>query len=230
MQRPIQPIYLLADSQLLFWKTHGVPFLAATLPDGQPADWKAAYIGASNGDAPEFYEIFREAMRSIAIVDCRHIHASFTEEDARFLDEADLLLLAGGDVATGWDAINRTGIAERIRSRYQEGATLIGVSAGAIQLGLYGSIELAEGAYQLVDTLKLVPFIIGTREEDRQWVGLSTVVQMLDGTNRGVGIRAGGGLVYHPNHGIEAIRYGVCEVAMSNGQLVQTLIFPAQSL
>jgi cyanophycinase-like exopeptidase len=96
-------------------------------------------------------------MRSIAIVDCRHIHASFTEEDARFLAEADLLLLAGGDVATGWDAINRTGIAERIRNRYQQGATVIGVSAGAIQLGLYGSIELAEGACQLVDTLKLGP-------------------------------------------------------------------------
>src|ERR1700722_17803817 len=54
-----QPLYLLADSQLLFWKRQDRPLLDASL-DGLARDTpvSAAYIGASNGDRPEFYGIF----------------------------------------------------------------------------------------------------------------------------------------------------------------------------
>lgn len=57
-----QPLYLLADSQLLFWKRDGRPLLETAL-DGLARDkpLSAAYIGASNGDRPEFYEIFEAA-------------------------------------------------------------------------------------------------------------------------------------------------------------------------
>ncbi|MDT5257331.1 MAG: hypothetical protein QOD10_2411 [Mycobacterium sp.] len=53
---PPQPLYLLADSQLLFWKRQDRLLLATAL-DGLARDTpvSAAYIGASNGDRPEFY-------------------------------------------------------------------------------------------------------------------------------------------------------------------------------
>jgi cyanophycinase len=51
----LQPLYLLADSQLLFWKRQDRLLLEAAL-DGLARDTplNAAYIGTSNGDRPEF--------------------------------------------------------------------------------------------------------------------------------------------------------------------------------
>ncbi len=71
----MQPIYLLADSQLLFWKENGNLFLSSikALLHSHP---KAAYIGVSNGDAPEFYAIFIAAMDGIDIQDCRMIRSA----------------------------------------------------------------------------------------------------------------------------------------------------------
>ncbi|MGC1808007.1 MAG: peptidase, partial [Mycobacterium sp.] len=66
----LQPLYLLADSQLLFWKRQDRLLLEAAL-DGLALDTplNAAYIGASNGDRPEFYGIFEAAVDAIAITD-----------------------------------------------------------------------------------------------------------------------------------------------------------------
>src|SRR5262249_21136224 len=68
----IKPILLLADSQLLFYRGEEGGFLEqrvrALLDEEEPnPDPKAAYLGASNGDAPEFYELFRSAMSTIDI-------------------------------------------------------------------------------------------------------------------------------------------------------------------
>ena len=141
MASTIQPIFLLADSQLLFWRDEqGRRFLdrareliVAAETEKTP---KAAYLGASNGDAPEFYDLFVGAMAEIGIRDCRHVPSDPTAEDLAFLDEADLVLLAGGDVRQGWEIFQKTGLKDRIVQRYYAGAVLVGVSAGAVQLGL----------------------------------------------------------------------------------------------
>ncbi|EUA33784.1 hypothetical protein I552_4563 [Mycobacterium xenopi 3993] len=73
-----QPLYLLADSQLLFWKRQG-RLLLETAIEGLAGDSapRAAYIGASNGDRPEFYGIFEAAVDAIAIANRRMIDSSF---------------------------------------------------------------------------------------------------------------------------------------------------------
>ena len=59
----LQPLYLLADSQLLFWKRQDRLLLEAALDAlARDTPLSAAYIGASNGDRPEFYGIFKAAV------------------------------------------------------------------------------------------------------------------------------------------------------------------------
>ncbi|HEX8353175.1 MAG TPA: hypothetical protein VF611_09765, partial [Pyrinomonadaceae bacterium] len=91
-----QPIYLFADSQLLFWRDGGNLFLDSVrrLVTRDPP--RAAYLGASNGDAPEYYSIFEAAMAGVGVHNCRMILSSFPVEDQSFLKEADVILLAGG--------------------------------------------------------------------------------------------------------------------------------------
>lgn len=136
-----QPLYLLADSQLLFWKRHDRPLVQAAL-DGLARDkpLSATYIGASNGDRPEFYDIFEAAMEAIGVTERRMIASSFGPADRAFLDGAHLIVLAGGDVQRGWNTFEKTGMKDAILDRYAKGAVLVGISAGAVQLGRYGII------------------------------------------------------------------------------------------
>ena len=106
----IKPLYLLADSQLLFWKETGQGFMDRLRADVDSATPKAAYIGASNGDNPEFYSIFTAAMESVGIADCRMVPSQPSKEDQEFLNASDFILLAGGDVEQGWTMFEKNGV------------------------------------------------------------------------------------------------------------------------
>jgi cyanophycinase len=227
MDMPLQPIYLFADSQLLFWSNNGTLFLNTIRELIVPAAPKAAYIGASNGDDPQFYSIFEAAMENIGIRDCRMIFSSFTSDDELFMTEADIILLAGGDVERGWRVFNQTGLTEFIIKRYYEGTFLIGISAGAVQLGLFGVVQEVS-LNKLIDTFKLVPFIIGAHEENQEWKSLREAIELLDGSAKGIGIPTGGGLIYHPDQSIEAIRYPLDEFTMREGLISRSLLLPKQ--
>lgn len=228
MSSPLQPIYLFADSQLLFWKNQNGLFLQSMRERVGHHSPKAAYIGASNGDDPQFYSIFEAAMESVDIRDCRMILSSFSPEDESFVYESDIILLAGGDVEKGWNAFTRVGLNEIIIRKYYEGAVLIGISAGAIQLGLFGLIEAEPSLYKLIDTLKLVPFIIGAHEEKQEWESLKETIQMLNQEVRGIGISSGGGMVYHPDQSIEPIRHPLYEFSVSDGAINSRLLVPQE--
>jgi peptidase E len=227
----IKPILLLADSQLLFWRDEeGKPFLqrARTLMEEEEPGkaLKAAYLGASNGDAPEFYELFLAAMGEIGIRDCRHVKCPPSGEDRQFLDQADLILLAGGDIDRGWQAFESAGLQQKLIERYYAGALLVGISAGAVQLGLKGWNEENR---QLFDTLRLVPFVVDAHDEP-SWVRLSQIVPKAGENAKGVGIPSGGGAVYHPDFSMEPVRHPVVEVTQTEeGGARQALLFPGES-
>jgi peptidase E len=223
----LKPIFLLADSQLLFWRDEeGNRFLdrARALIDAEAAGQapKAAYLGASNGDLPEFYDLFVGAMAEIGVRagDCRHIPSQPDAEDLESLAAADLILLAGGDVQRGWRAFTAAGLKEKIVERYYAGAILVGVSAGAVQLGLKGWSD-----DEVFDTFQLVPFVIDVHDEP-SWSGLLRAVPKAGEVARGFGIPSGGGALYHPDYSLEPVRHTLTEVQATENGLRQALLFP----
>ena len=196
------PIFLFADSQLLFWREDGELLIERIVKECAPDKVKAAYIGASNGDDPDFYAIFVSAMEAAGILDCAMISSVFTEADRAFLNDAQIILLAGGDVETGWRVFLKNGLSEHIVRRYREGATLIGISAGAVQLGLCGLA--ADGSS--IETFKLVPFIIGAHEESNNWKTIRELLRLSATNSRAIGLPAGGGAIYYPDHTLEPLR------------------------
>jgi cyanophycinase len=223
---PIQPIYLFADSQLLFWKRDDVLFLESIIALLPTERTKAAYIGASNGDVLDFFGIFESAVTNVGVADYRMIRASYSAEDASFLGQADLILLAGGDVERGWRILTDTGMNDVIIKRYHEGAVLIGTSAGATQLGLYGCKEIGPSNTELFETLKLVPYMIDAHDECNQWSSLKERIALLSGSVRGIGIPAGGGMIYHPDGDMEPIRFAIDEFVFAEERLEQTILLP----
>lgn len=223
-----QAIYLFADSQLLFWRDGGSLFLDSVRRLVTHDSPKAAYVGASNGDAPEFYSIFEAAIGDAGVRDCRMILRSFSAEDKSFMDEADIILLAGGDVGRGWSVFIETGIREFIIRRYDEGAVLMGISAGAVQLGLYGSMETGASPAGPVGMLGLVPFVIDAHDEGLGWGALQRTTRLLDGAARGIGIPTGGGFIYHPDQRVEAIRRPLYECSLEGEGIKDGLLLPKQ--
>lgn len=230
MSSTIKPVILLADSQLLFWREEdGNLFLerarALFEEEGPGRDLKAAYLGASNGDLREFYDLFVAAMGEIRIRACRQIPSQPTPEDLAFLGEADLILLAGGDVRKGWRAFQETGIKDKIVERYYGGALLLGVSAGAVQLGLKGWDE--DDDSRLFDTFRIVPFVVDVHDEP-SWARLNRTVPRAGEHARGFGIPSGGGAVYHPDYSVEPVRHPVVEVDLTEEGVRQALLFPGE--
>ena len=226
MDTTIQPIFLLADSQLLFLEQDGELFLERARRLLEPASPRAAYVGASNGDAPEFYELFVGAMDGIGVDDCRMIPSEPSAEDLDFLDQADLILLAGGDVERGFSTFEKNGLKPKIGERYQAGALLIGISAGAVQIGLRGCREGApDEEIDFFDTFGLIPFLIDAHQEP-EWERLTRMTLEVGGYIQGLGIPSGGGAIVHPDMTVEPARRPLVELSAQNGELRRSLIWP----
>ncbi|MDQ1351414.1 MAG: hypothetical protein QG657_1716 [Acidobacteriota bacterium] len=238
-QPNIKPIFLLADSQLLFWRGKETPLMERIRKlmeqDKPEGPFKAAYIGASNGDKPEFYDIFLAAVSQVGIPseDCRLIPSKKTNpKDLKFLEEADFILLAGGSIEKGWNIIKEK-FQQRIVDRYYKGAVLMGISAGAVQLGLKGWKEGKRPVEGLFETFQIVPAVIDVHNEESDWHDLATMVDYLGSFNRGFGIPYGGGAVYHPDWSFEAIRHHLVEFAFvkledNNVTFKRSLIIPGE--
>ncbi|CQD18014.1 Peptidase family S51 [Mycobacterium europaeum] len=222
----LQPLYLLADSQLLFWRRQGrllleeaIDRLAGTTPIS------AAYIGASNGDRPEFYDIFEAAVDAVGIADRRMIDSSFGRADRAFLEGAQMVVLAGGDVRRGWDTFEQTGMKDVILGRYAQGAVLVGISAGAVQLGRYGVVEAPDSPESgLFDVFDLVPLVIDAHDERAGWARLARAIESLRGAAIGLGIPSGGGVVAHTDGMIEPLRRPAHKLVFDGIRVVHSLV------
>lgn len=226
----MRPIYCLADSQLLFWRDDDgelwldrvVGTTRAGAANGDPL--RAAYVGASNGDEPAFYSIFAAAMEAAGISEHRMVHSSFDAEDRAWLSGADLVVLAGGDPERGWRIFEQSGMREVITARYFEGATLLGVSAGAVQLGWAAGPEP-------VLTFRLVPAVLSAHDEEDDWRELRRLLESKEVSElsiRGLGIPTGGGLVYHPDGAVEPVRHAIHELVREDGVTRHSLLFPGE--
>lgn len=220
----IKPLYLLADSQLFFWKNDGDSLAERIRQDMDSSNPKAAYIGASNGDQPEFYNLFVGAMELMGISNCRMVPAQLSREDILFIEDADLILLAGGDVELGWHVFGQNGLKELIPRRRYDGALLVGVSAGAIQLGL-GCLTNSAHPKQL-DMFRFAPFYVGAHDEKHDWWDLRALVNLSQSDARAIGIPAGGGAIYYPDGTLEPIRKPLTEIVKENTKISENLMGP----
>lgn len=218
------PLFLLADSQLLFWPDQDEAPFADRIVAAAPSAPRAAYLGASNGDDPDFYAIFLAAMERVGPAECRMIPAAPSDEERAYLEAAELIVLAGGDVERGWRAFQASGVKEILERRYHGGAVLIGVSAGAVQLGTAGWVE--GDPVSMFGTLGFAPFVADAHAEDTDWAALRAVVHSRGEGARGFGIPRGGGLVYHPDGSVEAVRRPLCELSVAGGEVVTATILP----
>lgn len=224
--REVQPLYLLADSQLLFWDAPAGPFLSGIIKASEISAPRIAYIGASNGDSAEAHSIFAAAVAQLESASAHHVRASYSAEDREFLETADVVVLSGGDVEVGWNVFKQTGMGEQIKNLYLDGAVIIGVSAGAVQCGTHAALSAEPSANKLVEMFGFVPYIIDAHDEKQHWARLSSTIYLLEGGAAGLGIPTGGGLAVHADGTLEPIRTAVDHYTFSQGKFQHAVLMP----
>lgn len=217
-----RPLYLLADSQPLFWKSGA--FLTAVCEATGNTKPNVAYIGASNGDSADAHGIFAAAFEQVATARTHWVRAEPGNEDRDFLETAAVIVLAGGDVEAGWNVFTGTGLRELIEKRYREGAILLGVSAGAVQFGRYASVPDSNGGRKLLETFGLLDVIVDVHDEKDDWQALASTIQLLEGAARGIGIPHGAALVVHPDGTFEPLGRAVEEFVLSGNRLRRSVL------
>ncbi|MCY7293920.1 Type 1 glutamine amidotransferase-like domain-containing protein [Alteromonas sp. a30] len=222
-----KPVFMFSDSSLLFWQDGEMLFARQILNYIDSHSPKAAYIGASNGDIDEYYQLFTAAMSGIGVTNCMKIHSQPTPEEKAFVASADIILLAGGDVFAGIDAFEASGLDNIICNRYEKGAVLIGISAGAIQLGRAYIYKSDEEEYP-IEMLNILPFSLDAHDEDRDWTNLKDLMLHLENRQKGLGLPKGGGVVVQPTGKITPIRYPAVKLVNHGMNLVMSTIPPDQ--
>jgi len=221
-------IYLLADSQLLFSKNEKNKYYLRSIIEQsskEAKDFNAVYIGASNGDQPEFYELFIAAMKNIDIPNCSKISSDFNAEDEKNIDNADIILLAGGDVEVGLNVLETTGMGQKIVEKYNQGTvTIIGVSTGAIQLG-WECLTGNEDKKEIRNAIQIVPFIVDTGGNYfLEWKNLKSMIETSKTMKRGIAIPSGSGIVYHGDQSVEILNKICKEFIYKNGNIKEALL------
>lgn len=216
-----KPLIALADSQLLFLKEQGQPYIRRLhqLFDNKPI-LNAAYIGASNGDNPQFYQMFQNAMNAIEIFNCRHITAQASQTDLDYLGHADIILLSGGDVHLGWQTLRE--FAPTLAKARKNGAVIIGTSAGAIQLGAIGWYDKPHlSNTDIFGTLGFIPAIFSAHENKEQWPLLRQAMTQTGGCLPGIGIPAGAGVLITADNSFQALRKPMITMTIKDNKLQQ---------
>jgi cyanophycinase len=99
-----KPIYAFADSNQFFLGRREASSILDEIAQksGSPRP-RLAYVGSSNSDSLEIYHsIFEPAIANTAFGEHRMILSRPAPQDAKFLEESEIILLAGGDVHMGW--------------------------------------------------------------------------------------------------------------------------------
>ena len=138
-------LFLMADSTTL-WNAPGA-LARAIAARGRR---QCGYIGVSNGDVSDFYDICVGAMERLGVTDVVHVTG---ENAAQLAASADILVLAGGDTDAGMAAMRARGMDALVRAVYARDGVLVGISAGAVQLGLDGFGMVAHRMEAHVDDL-----------------------------------------------------------------------------
>ncbi len=225
---PLKPLILMADSQLLFFKEQDRPYIRRLRQLFAPnQSMSAAYIGASNGDEVEYFDMFEMAMQSIGITNCMQITCDLTAQQLNFVASAQIILLSGGDIWRGWQTLNK--IAPLIKAARDNGAVLIGTSAGAIQLGQLGWHDKPHLTNtDLFSTFGFTPAVFGAHDEQQNWRSLRQMVTLTRGDLPGLGIQTGAGLIITNDNMVQAIRKPAISFSIKDGQLVQQPLWQLQ--
>jgi peptidase E len=164
---------------------------------------RVAYVGAANGDDPDRADMMADLLAPFD-VDMQIVKTSSPGDDidaARAqLEQADVIYFGGGWTKPLVDLFRAHKLEGVLRARHEAGATIMGVSAGAVAMTSIG-IEADED--QHYPCFGLVDLVIDVHDEENDWAKLRKLLGMLakerGSTQSGLGLPHGSAILVDGN-------------------------------
>lgn len=208
MIRGRKPVYLLAGGR---GSNDMAPVLDQIFDDIGKQSPAIAYVGAANGDSPDFFERMAGMLRSGRRCSIAHADLASEGADVRratdIIESADAIFMSGGDVEAGMEVLEAR-VASSLFARLQEqGSLFFGISAGSIMLArqwVRWRDPDDDATAELFPCLGLAPVICDTHGEGDRWQELKSAVELTPEGTIGYGITSGACLKVHPDGRLQA--------------------------
>ena len=205
------PIYLLAGGPGAKRQSPD-PILQMALRELGKTKPTVAYIGAAHGDSLMFFLFIKRLITAAGAGKVELVplvkKKSDIEKAQSIIQSADCIFVSGGDVKEGMRVLTERSVIALIKKRYNEGALIIGVSAGSIMLAkqwIDWPDENNEASAKLFPCMNIAPVLCDTHGEEDEWNELHSLMRLAEGDQIGYGIPSGGAMRISPDGVVEAI-------------------------
>lgn len=202
------------------------PLLAAVMAAAGKPRPVIAYVGAANGDDPDFFAWTAAALRAAGAGEVRAAlsagHGPQGRSVRTLLAAADLVFMSGGDVEAGMRVLDAAGLAAFLRELHAAGKPFAGLSAGSIMLGrewVHWPDPDNDASAVRFPCLDLAPLVCDTHAEDDGWPELLRLLELQGAGAAGYGIPAGGGLRAAADGTVSALRLPLVRFANRRGRI-----------
>jgi len=223
----ILPIYLLAGGPGAKRQSPD-PILQMALRELGKTKPSVAYIGAAHGDSLTFYLFIKRLIVAAGAGKVELVplvkKKSNIEEAQSIIQTADCIFVSGGDVSEGMRVLTERSVVPLIKKRYNEGALIIGVSAGSIMLAkqwIDWPDENNEASAELFPCMNIAPVLCDTHGETDEWNELHSLLRLIDGDQIGYGIPSGGAMRISIDGAVEAIRMPLYRIELRGGKIAR---------
>jgi len=225
--RTILPIYLLAGGPGSKQQSPD-PILQMALRELDKTKPSVAYIGAAHGDSMMFYSFIKRLIVAAGAGKVELVplvkKKSNMEEAQTILESSDCIFVSGGDVSEGMRVLTERSVIPLIKKRYNEGALIIGVSAGSIMLAkqwINWPDENDEASAELFPCMNIAPVLCDTHGEADEWNELQSLLRLTEGDQIGYGIPSGGAMLIYSDGAIEAISMPLYRIERQEGNITR---------
>ena len=146
------------------------------------------------------------------------------QEAQTILKSADCIFVSGGDVSEGMRVLTERSVIPLIKNRYEEGALIIGVSAGSIMLAkqwINWPDENNEASAELFPCMNIAPVLCDTHGEEDKWDELHSLVGLTEDDQIGYGIPSGGAMRISSDGSVEAISMSLYRIERKGDKIAQ---------
>ena len=206
------PLYLMAGGPRSIRQKGPDPLVQAVLRRAGVPRPRVAYVGAASGDNAAFRllmgRILEKAGAGPVTLAPLCGKRGNLQKATRVLEEADLIMISGGDVEEGMRVLQEKGAVPLLRRLWREGKPLFGVSAGSIMLArewVRWTDPRNEASAQLFSCLGLAPVLCDTHGESDGWVELHALLSLCPVGATGFGISSGTALIVEGDGSVSAL-------------------------
>lgn len=221
------PIYLLAGGRGAKRESPD-PILQMALRELGKTKPSVAYIGAAHGDSLTFYLFIKRLITATGAGKVELVplakKKSNMEKAQSIIESADCIFVSGGDVNEGMRVLTEKLVVPLIKKRYNEGALIIGVSAGSIMLAkqwINWPDENDEASAELFPCMNIAPVLCDTHGEEDKWNELHSLLRLTEGDQIGYGIPSGGAMRISTDGAVEAISMPLYRIEWQGGKIAR---------